>query len=162
MEFNPPAGIPFNVLSDPDHDFNMDVTLHEINEQGSTGIQKVNLSVSGHQIEFANDGSLIANGRNLGKLSDPGLIAGQTLGPGIQVMSALRDDGGGQQAERLVVITPEYEITAALRSPHLAGSYFDVNIAERTADAADNSSGDTVLPFQGMFGVDDLLRQEPD
>jgi len=155
--FNPTPGVPFNVLSDPDGNFKMDVTTHTINPQGKTGIEHVDFSLTGQQVQFANDGSLIVNGQTVGNLKNG--IAPVDLGNGVSVKTAQMDDGNGKTATRLVFDSPEYEVTAALRQPTGCSAYYDVNLAERTAGSADNATGATI-PGQSNK-ISDLLKKEP-
>lgn len=152
--------VPINILNDSDNQFSMDITLHEVSANQDKGIQKATFTINSHQVEFANDGSLIVDGVNKGKLEDEGFIAPIDLGNGVTIRTAMMDDGGGNQVERFVLITPEYEITAAQRKRTDAKSYFDINIAERTANASDNASGDKVSAT-GETTISDLLSREP-
>lgn len=159
LNFDPPVGTAFNVLHDPDGNFSMDVTLHEVNADHNKGIQQADFTANGHAVQFANDGSLIVDGVNKGNINTAGLLASIDLGNGVSVKTALMNDGGGVQAERFVLVTPEYEITAARRTPDQTLAYYDINIAELTATASDNATGSDI-PNQGGIGIDDLLRQE--
>jgi hypothetical protein len=157
MDFDQPVGQNFNVLSDPDGNFKMDVNLHAINPEGKKGIEQATFNANGHAVQFANDGSLMVDGVNKGNISNG--ISNINLGNGYTVGTAQMDDGGGTKATRLVLNTPEYQVTAALRKPTGAGSYFDVNVAENKANAADNATGTTI---QGQtVSVADLLKKEP-
>jgi len=157
MQFDEPVGQNFNVLSDPDGNFKMNVNLHAINPEGKKGIEQATFNANGHAVQFANDGSLMVDGVNKGNISSG--ITSINLGNGYTVGTAQMDDGGGTKATRLVLNTPEYQVTAALRSPTGAGSYYDVNLAENKANAADNATGTTI---QGQtVSVADLLKREP-
>jgi hypothetical protein len=160
-DFDGPLGTPINLLSDPDQNFKLDVQLHAVNPEGNKAIETVKINVGGKTVQFANDGSLLVDGQARGNIKSAGFVDGISLGNGITIKSASAIDGAnGQTAERFVLVTPEYEVTAALRQPSGAKSYYDVNIAERTAGSADNASGDN-LAGQGNIGIDDLLRLEP-
>ena len=157
MDFDYPVGQNFNVLSDPDGNFKMDINLHAINPEGKKAIDQATFNANGHNVQFANDGSLMIDGVNRGNISNG--ISSINLGNGYTVGTAQMDDGGGTKATRLVLNTPEYQVTAARRSPTGAGSYFDVNVAENTAGAADNATGSTI---QGQsVSVAQLLKKEP-
>jgi hypothetical protein len=160
ISFDEPVGVPINLLSDPDHGFNLKVSLHPVNESGSVGIEQVTATVNGHTVQFANNGDLIVDGTVKGNIADSGFIAAIDLGSGASVKTALADDGSGKTVERFVLTTPEYEVTAARRKPDGTAPYFDVNVAERTESSADNATGDDI-PNQGTTGIDDLLRREP-
>jgi hypothetical protein len=157
MSFTPPVGQNFNVLTDPDNNFSMNVNLHTINPQGKTGIEQASFTAGGHAIQFANDGSLMVDGVNRGTLANG--VSSIDLGNGITARTAQMDDGGGKTATRFVLDTPDYQVTAALRQPTGAGSYYDVNIAENKADAADNATG-SLINGQTV-SVADLLKKEP-
>jgi len=160
ISFTGPVGVSQNLLSDPDNGFNMAVQLHQVNEAGNVGIQDVTFSVNNHQVQFANNGDLVIDGAVQGNIGDAGFINEIDLGNGNFIKTALAEDGGGTQTERFVLDTPEYEVTAAKRQPTNTLPYYDVNIAERTNNAADNATGVDLLG-QGATGIDDLLRQEP-
>ena len=160
ISFTGPVGVSQNLLSDPDNNFNVAVQLHQVNEVGNVGIQDVTFFVNNHQVQFANNGDLVIDGAVQGNIGDAGFINAIDLGNGSFVKTALAEDGGGVQTERFVLDTPEYEVTAAKRQPTNTLPYFDVNIAERTNNAADNATGVDLLG-QGATGIDDLLRQEP-
>lgn len=145
------------MLTDPDGNFAMNVSLHKINPEGKTGIEQASFTAGGHAIQFANDGSLMVDGVKRGNLADG--VSSIDLGNGVTVKTAQMDDGGGKKATRFVLDTPDYQVTAALRKPTGAGSYFDVNIAENKANAADNATG-SLINGQTV-SVADLLKREP-
>lgn len=157
MAFDAPVGQNFNVLTDPDGNFSMNVDLHTINPQGKKGIEQASFTAGGHNIQFANDGSLMVDGVNKGNISSG--VNTLDLGSGVTVGTAQMDDGGGKTATRLVLNTPDYQVTAALRKPTGAGSYYDVNIAENNDSAADNATGSLISGQK--VSVADLLKQEP-
>ena len=160
ISFNEALNTPLNLLSDPDNGFSTKVTLHTVNDAGNFGIQDVTTTVNGHQVVFANNGDLLVDGAVKGNINDTGFIGAIDLGSGSTVKTALANDGGGNQVERFVLDTPEYELTAAKRQPTGTQPYYDLNIAERTNSAADNATGMN-LTGQGTTGIDDLLRKEP-
>lgn len=153
------VGVPINILKDSDNQFSMDITLHEVNTNHTKGIQKADFTVNNHQIQFANDGSLMIDGVNKGNITDSGFIAPIDLGNGTSIKTALMDDGGGNQIERFVLDTPDYEITAARRTASNSKPYFDINIAERITSAADNATGDVISDAQKV-SIAQLLQQE--
>ncbi len=160
ISFHEPIGVPINLLTDPDNGFNANVTLHQVNDSGNVGIQQVTFTVNSQQVQFANNGDLLVNGVVKGNINDTGFITSIDLGAGSSVKTAMADDGEGKQVERFILVSPEYEVTAARRKPDSTQAYFDLNIAERTDNAADNATGGDIAG-QGTTGIDDLLRREP-
>jgi hypothetical protein len=157
IDFNEPVGQPITLLNDPDQGFSLKTQLYTINPEGSRGQEKITLTVNGKTVEFANNGNLVVDGQVKGSIKATGDIASLALGPDAQVKTALMDDGGGKQIKRFVFTSGDYEVTAALRQPEGAQPYYDLNVAERKDNAADNATGDAIVG-QGTTGVDDLLR----
>ncbi len=131
-----------SVLNDSDNGgFDVSVQTYAINPEGSVGVQQAAITVGTDSISFQNNGDLIINGQVRGNINDAGSIAEIQLAGG-SVMTREEIDGpNGVTAERFVVRTDEYKVTAAVRSPEGAGSYLDMNFEEQTTSAANNATG---------------------
>ncbi len=161
-----------SVLNDPDNGgFDVSVQTYAINPEGSTGVQQASITVGPDSVEFHNNGDLIVNGEVRGNISDEGTIAEIQLTNGSVLTSEEIDGPNGVTAERFAIITNEYKVTAAVRSPEGAGSYLDMNFEEITNDAANNATGhrsdvpglnNPVTGTQLQLGIADLLSLESD
>lgn len=154
------------LLNDADQGgFQVNVTGIQVDpaKTNSTGVGQANFKVGNQTVAFSNNGDLLVDGVKKGNINDTGFIGTITLANGATVSTANRvDDANGNQKERFIIRNGEYEVTAAVRSPHPdSKKYLDMNFEELTNNAATNATGyQTNVAGFGNIGIVDLLKLE--
>ena len=165
------AGETVSLLKDNDaNGFEVEVTGIQVDpvKTNSVGVGQINVTFGGDdfmtssEIIITNDGNIqLREGDaihpSIGNVNT--LNGVQDLGDGVTIERGIRNG-----EERIIIRNGEYEVTAALRSPHPdSENYFDMNFEELTEDAADNATGyQTAVAGQtNPFGIVDLLQIEP-
>jgi hypothetical protein len=158
------AGRTYDVLVDPGDRIAVGVTAVQVDPANprSTAVGRVDIRSGADRVSFTGKGELLVNGAVVGRIGDPGLVAGRGLPDGGRVSTALAtDDAAGNAAERFVFSNGAYRVTAAVRRPHPhAEPYLDVNVEELRSNAANDATGWQATVAGTAVGLADLLRLE--